>query len=171
MSRPNMYMLIGLPGTGKSTWWDQRKDCEDSDVVYVSSDAIIERIAAEQGKTYNEVFKDNIKAAEKEMYSQVMDAVKADKDVVWDQTNLNKKTRAKKLIMIPDHYRKIAVYFEVTEDHEARLASRPNKSIPANIIQSMKHNTEYPELDEGFTVIAVANNKYVDEEAGTLSTV
>lgn len=160
--RPNLYMLIGLPGTGKSTWFNRYPN--EIGVAYISSDAIIERIAAEQGKTYSEVFKDAVKVAEKEMYEQVKVAVEAKQDIVWDQTNLNKSTRAKKLAMIPAEYRKIAIFFDVTDDHEQRLAARPGKTIPAHIIQSMKSNVELPSLEEGFSVISVANNKYVDEE-------
>jgi len=155
-------MLIGLPGTGKSTWFNRYPN--ETGVAYISSDAIIERVAAEQGKTYSEVFKDAVKVAEKEMYEQVKVAVEAKQDIVWDQTNLNKSTRAKKLAMIPDEYRKIAVFFDLTEDHEQRLASRPGKTIPPHIIQSMKNNVEKPDLDEGFSVVTVANNKYVNEE-------
>ena len=157
MPRPCMYMLIGLPGAGKSTWFDARAG--EQGVAYISSDAIIERIAANTGKTYNEVFKSAVKVAEKEMYKQVTAAVEAGQDIVWDQTNLNKKTRAKKLDMIPDHYRKIAVFFPEPDDLEQRLASRPGKTIPANVIQSMRTNLEMPDLQEGFTVVTVANNK------------
>lgn len=162
MARPNMYMLIGLPGTGKSTWWNRYPN--ETGVAYISSDAIIERIAANTGKTYNEVFKTAVKVAEKEMYQQVEDAVKAGQDIVWDQTNLNKKTRAKKLAMIPNEYRKLAVYFPVTDDHEQRLASRPGKTIPAHILKTMAETVELPTLEEGFSVVVLANNKYVDEE-------
>lgn len=161
MYRPNLYMLIGVPATGKSTWWERHKD---ESVAYISMDAIIERVAAEQGKTYNEVFKSAAKGAEKEMLAQVKAAVEAGQDIVWDQTNLNKATRAKKLAMIPERYRKIAVYFEIPEDHEKRLASRPGKTIPPNVLASMKSNLELPELAEGFTVVTSANNKYIDAE-------
>jgi predicted kinase len=105
------------------------------------------------------VFKSTVKVAEKEMYKQVTAAVEAGQDIVWDQTNLNKKTRAKKLDMIPDHYRKIAVFFPEPDDLEQRLSSRPGKTIPANIIQSMRTNLEKPDLEEGFSVVTVANNK------------
>jgi predicted kinase len=51
-------MLIGVPGSGKSTWigaQDWARDC-----VLVSTDKLIDIEAGRQGKTYNEVFKDYI---------------------------------------------------------------------------------------------------------------
>ena len=51
---PVAYILIGLPGSGKSTWIrnNQTKD----DFVVISSDDEIEKYAKSQSKTYSEVF-------------------------------------------------------------------------------------------------------------------
>ena len=48
-------MLIGVPGSGKSTWvenQDWAKNC-----VYVSTDQYVEAYAKGLGKTYNEVLR------------------------------------------------------------------------------------------------------------------
>lgn len=147
-------MLIGLPGTGKSTWAQQNAS-KLGDAAYISSDVIIERLAKEQGKTYDEAFEGNIEAAEREMFQQVADAIASGRDVIWDQTNLSKWVRAEKLAMFPDNYNKIALFFEIPEDHDMRLAGRPNKTIPPRILQHMKNRTERPDLREGFTFIMV----------------
>ena len=154
MNRPKLYMLCGVPASGKSTWVGQ--NVKGGSVYVASTDNIIEAVAQLRGKTYSEVFSNTIKDAEKSMYTCVMEAVKDGFDIVWDQTNLNYKTRAKKLIMIPDHYEKIAVYFPVPDDLEKRLASRPGKNIPWNIIQSMINSFEVPGEFEGFDRICHA---------------
>lgn len=155
---PKLYMLIGVPGAGKSTWTANFIKGKNTDVVIASSDIFIDIAAKVAGKTYNDVFKDTIKMAEKSMYEMVMAAVKGDNDIIWDQTNLNRKNRAKKLIMIPDHYEKIAVYFPVPDDLDQRLASRPGKTIPYHIMKSMIENAEYPQHDEGFNRIILFSN-------------
>ena len=99
------------------------------------------------------------------MYEMVMTAVKNDGDIVWDQTNLNRKTRAKKLIMIPDYYEKIAVVFPVPDDLDKRLANRPGKTIPYHVMKNMIDSFEYPQMDEGFNVIVradVMNEKLIE---------
>jgi predicted kinase len=153
---PNLWMLVGVPGSGKSTWIANTFD--HVDVVVASTDDFINVAAVLLGKTYDEVFKDTIKNAEKMMYQGVTRAVEGNCDIIWDQTNLTRKSRAKKLIMIPERYRKIAVVFPTPEPEELerRLVSRPGKTIPQHVINSMIHNFQHPQHAEGFDVICAA---------------
>jgi predicted kinase len=156
-------MLIGVPGSGKSTWIANNADHVDAqeNLFIASTDDLIEAHALLEGKTYNEVFKDYIKSAEKGMYMDLALATANDMDIIWDQTNLTRKSRAKKLIMIPDHYLKIAQFFPVPEKEELerRLASRLGKTIPSHIIESMRVSVEFPCLSEGFHQI-VSHGEY-----------
>lgn len=156
MNKPKLYMLIGLPGSGKSTWYENFKnDCGYH--CYASTDFFIDLTARLQRKTYDEVFKNTIKDATKSMFELVMAATKDNMDIVWDQTNLNRKSRGQKLIMIPDHYQKIAIYFPTPDDLSDRLANRPGKTIPWHVMENMVMSFEYPEYDEGFDVIYDVN--------------
>lgn len=148
---PTMYMLIGLPASGKSTWVEKNK----GDALVISSDNLIEAYAADHGMTYNEVFKEQIKIATAVVKIEAQKAFAADQDVIWDQTNITKKSRASKLAMVPEHYHKTAVFFATPpeEEWQRRLNSRPGKSIPAHILDSMVEMLEMPELDEGWHTI------------------
>jgi len=148
---PTMYMLIGVPASGKSTWVEKYK----ADALVISSDNLIETHAANIGKTYNEVFKGQIKIATKIAMEHAEAAFAADQDVIWDQTNLTKKSRKSKLAMVPEHYRKTAVFFAtpLEEEWQRRLNSRPGKSIPSYILDSMVEMLEMPEQDEGWHII------------------
>ena len=155
---PTLWMLVGVPGSGKSTWIAQ--NFPDLTGCYVAStDRLIEIYASMRGATYDDVFLENIKYAEKAMLTHVKDAVMYNYDIIWDQTNLTPKSRAKKLSLIPTHYRKISVFFPTPETGELdrRLASRPGKTIPPYIIDGMIEMIEYPDFDEGFDVIWNAN--------------
>ena len=148
---PTMYMLIGVPASGKSTWVEKYK----ADALVISSDNLIETYAADIGKTYNDVFKEQIKIATKIAMEHAEAAFAADQDVIWDQTNLTKKSRKSKLAMVPKHYRKTAVFFAtpLEEEWQRRLNSRPGKSIPAHILDSMVEMMEMPDQTEGWHVI------------------
>jgi predicted kinase len=157
--KPHLYMLVGVPGSGKSTWIGNQVDHVDAqeDLYIASTDNYIETKAQVHGTTYNAIFKDVIKDAEKMMYEGVMNAVKHNHDIIWDQTNLTRRSRAKKLIMIPDYYKKYAVVFPTPEETELqrRLASRPGKTIPEYILGGMIEAMEKPETNEGFDTVLV----------------
>lgn len=144
-----VYVLVGVPGAGKSTWVENQlwaKDC-----VYVSSDKLIEEEAERQGLTYNDVFKDYINEAISLMLDQVVTARDEGKDIIWDQTSVSVKSRKKKFQVLPD-YEHIAVVFDTPDraELEKRLSGRPGKSIPWEIVDSMISNFEMPSEEEGF---------------------
>jgi len=146
-----IYMLIGVPGSGKSSWV-VKQSFDWSNTAIISTDNIIDQRASAQGKTYSDVFKDEIKSATAEMNQNLRRAVANDMDILWDQTNLTKKSRAGKLAGIPEAYRKVAVFFRTPDPKELarRLATRPGKIIPQNIVMAMCSQLEAPSKDEGF---------------------
>jgi predicted kinase len=154
---PTLYMLVGVAGSGKSTWL-ANQGFDPSRVRIISTDNIIERCAQEQGKTYSEVFRDEIKPATSQMNAELRQATKDRVDIVWDQTNLTKKSRAAKLASIPEDYHKVAVFFATPDATELkrRLASRPGKTIPANIVLGMQSQLEPPSTEEGFDKVMLA---------------
>lgn len=156
---PNAYILIGIPGSGKSTWVAKQPfDWEKT--VIASSDGHIEKYAQSQGKTYSDVFKDYIPTALKLMDASVKDAIEKNLDIVWDQTNTSIGARSKKLKTIPSNYKKIAVVFPTPPPAELsrRLASRPGKSIPSDVIANMVSQFQEPSEREGFDKIIYVRN-------------
>lgn len=151
MTIPKLYVLVGVPGSGKSTWVSNQKWAENC--VYISSDKHIENYAAEQGKTYNEVFKNYATTAVSLMLDDVVAARNEGKDIIWDQTSVNIKSRKKKFTMLPDYYH-IAVVFPTPEPEEhARRLNRPGKHIPKDVLQSMIDTFVMPTEEEGFKEI------------------
>ena len=65
----------------------------------------------------------------------IQEAVRNGKDIVWDQTNLNPRSRRNKLRMLKG-YTKNAVVFKIPSENilTERLANRPGKIIPENVI-------------------------------------
>ena len=153
---PKLYVLVGVPGSGKSTWianQDWAKDC-----VIISTDNHVENHAKTLGKTYTEVFEDYMPTAVKLMADEVVSAREQNKDIIWDQTSTSIESRVKKLRMVPDNYRKIAVVFPTpdSEEHQRRLANRPGKVIPKSVIDQMQASMVTPTTAEGFDEVRFA---------------
>jgi predicted kinase len=147
-----VYVMVGVPGSGKSTWIANQlwvKDC-----VIVSTDDYVERFARRMGKTYSEVFDTVMKRCVRLMMRRVEWARDQDKDIIWDQTSTSVVSRMRKFSALPD-YEHIAVVFKTPEwpELKRRLTSRPGKHIPRKVVKSMIHNFDMPTEDEGYTEI------------------
>lgn len=154
--RNKCYQLIGVPGSGKSTWINSQEWAKDMPVI--STDRFIEAYAKEQGKTYSEVFDEWMPKAVKLMANQAAICQANKLDVIWDQTSTTIASRKRKFASLPD-YDHIAVVFRTPEkdELERRLASRPGKEIPANVMRSMIDGFDMPTEDEGFIEIWYAS--------------
>ena len=80
---PKVYMLIGVPGSGKSTWIKNQDWAKGMPVI--SSDRFIDEHAERVGKTYNEVFDEYSKIAMKLMDNQARVCHANNVDGIWDQ--------------------------------------------------------------------------------------
>jgi predicted kinase len=153
---PKCYQLVGVPGSGKTTWVRDQEWALG--LTIVSTDAFVEDYARAQGKTYSEVFTDYMPTAVNLMAEQVVRARELGHTVIWDQTSTTVASRAKKFRMLPD-YEHIAVVFQTPdeEEHQRRLATRPGKVIPEAVLFDMVWNFEMPTEEEGFKEIWYTN--------------
>lgn len=148
-------MLSGVPTCGKSTFVNKllRHD-EWMDAVVLSTDTFIDNYALERNLTYNDVFDSVITKANDQLRIDLDYAVTNNLSIIWDQTNLTKKTRRKKSRMIPDDYYKYLVYFTISlEDALQRNKQRPGKVIPEQTLIRMHSQFENPTEDEPFDII------------------
>jgi predicted kinase len=148
-----LYVLVGVPGSGKSTWIDAQDWALTC--ARISTDKWVEIYAQEVGKTYSEVFADFMPTAVDLMAKEVVVARELKRDIIWDQTSTTVESRKKKLRMIPDSYEKIAVVIKTPDSGELshRLANRPGKVIPGHVMKSMIAGWQEPEFSEGFDEI------------------
>ena len=156
MNKPTAYILVGVPGSGKSTWIANQMIDWNTTVV-ASTDDYVAQEALRQDKTYNDVWQDSMPDAVRHMAQTVRDAVRDGLNIVWDQTSTAVPARAKKLRMLPKNYRKIAVVFPTPDDKELsrRLANRPGKNIPESVMRQMISGFVMPTKEEGFDEIRV----------------
>lgn len=145
-----LFMMVGIPASGKSTWIESQK-FNWNKTVLISTDKFIKQYGDAEGKSYNDVFESYYKIAEQKMHEELDWAIRCNLDIVWDQTNVTQASRAKKLSIFPNHYIRKAVVIEnpTDDDHIERLI-RVGKTIPQRVIMMMKENFEFPKFEEGF---------------------
>ena len=151
---PEIIVLIGLPGSGKSTWRDNMLANSPETYVVVSSDDELERMADHEGISYNEAFKKYIGKSTAISKQKFREAVNKGENIIWDQTNLSLKKRRGILNQVPAGYRKTAVAFGVTSaELNQRLKNREaetGKHIPPKVIKDMARSYRPPTKEEGF---------------------
>lgn len=178
-----LFVLIGPPGVGKSTWI--RDNVEFSSSIIISRDAIVDKVAEENGLTYNDMWKNDPKIEElNKRISNVLQrdieaAAKSEKDVIIDMTNMNVKTRKQWLNKFNrNKFTRVAVDFMIDKsnmeklikinkdrDEQLRIQGK-SKKISRDVILSMLDRYEKPTEEEGFDRVTKIN---VDDRIGKIS--
>lgn len=152
---PELYVLIGVQGAGKTTWAAANADRLRAEVV--ASDAIRNELEAEghpaEGRS-DLVFE--------VLAERVGGCLGAGHNVIADATHVRRAWRAATLAAArAQHARLIAVWFDVPlEVSLARNAQRPggpwgSRAVDEDLIRQLWHALEPPDLDE-FDEIVIA---------------
>ena len=158
---PFAYMLVGMPGAGKTTW--RNLECEsltsrECNVSIISSDDLIEAHAIENGLTYSQAFDVlDFSKVEKQMWRNFEAAIARDDNIVIDRTNLSTRARSNWLRSLPRRYRVVAIDFDYAKSEiEMRQSARIDRNIPDEVIARMWASYVPPSEVEGFSSIVSA---------------
>ncbi|WP_027234159.1 ATP-binding protein [Leisingera caerulea] len=167
----HFIMLIGCSGSGKSTIAEDIRARNPSAVI-ISSDQIIEDFAQAEGISYQEAYPAQADNARDICEQTAVRAFERGLDVIWDQTNLQRSVREKRLAMVPDGYTKIAVCLHGgLAAHRSRILARASaggRDIPREVSKRQISDMEMPDFDEGFDRI-MAQEVTMPEPAAELS--
>ena len=138
---PILYMMIGMPGAGKSTL------AAKLEAEVCSSDSIRKELT---GNVFGET-EGNIEFYLMNLRTQ--QALRAGLNVVSDATSLSKKSRhsgMKNVVGIP--HKTVGLFFNcLREDTDKRnLNPDRDKNVPEDGLERLWNTVEVPELDEGF---------------------
>ena len=146
----NLYILIGLPGAGKSTYSASIKSPKK---IIISSDEIREKLF---GTGFNETIKEEVF---KELVHETIEYLKKGMDVIVDTTFLNEKEYRSKFISEIDtlklSVKKIAVIMQ-TDIEECILRDKKriaNRRVGSTVIRKLNDVLEFPHENEGFDLL------------------
>lgn len=148
MNEPFLIMMVGLPGSGKSTFAKSiysEIDNKRINPVIHSSDNLREELygnAAIQGDN-NKLFA--------ELHKRIRNDLSQGKDVVYDATNINKKNRIaflKEISKVRCH----PICFVMATEYNACLFNnqKRERKVPEDVIHKMFINFQPPHESEGF---------------------
>jgi len=143
-------LLVGVPNAGKSSYLNNYMWSNDETII--SRDDILMETAPMDN--YNEAWDyatitNKHKAIDKELQRRFSKAIKENKDIVIDMTNISRKARNRWLASVPKHYKKEAVIFTTSyEEIIERNENRENKKLNIDIIHNMMSGFMIPTYGE-----------------------
>lgn len=160
-SIPTFYMMVGLPGSGKSTESERiRKACQiaGQNCHVISSDSIRGEL------TGNEKCFDKDGEVFELMRTRSIDFLKKGESVVYDATNMSSKRRKALLCSFPKgNYKKVCILVatpaeECVKNNELRSRGG-GRYVPTNAIFSLMKSFRTPVRNEGWDDIVLYFNK------------
>lgn len=147
-----LFLMIGLPASGKSTLAEQISKSEDAEIV--SSDNIRKELYGDeniQGDN-NKVFRI--------VQERIINGLKNNRNMIYDATNISYKTRMAFLQRLNKlEVEKIAIMVATPYvDCLIRNAQRERK-VPEEVIKRMYYNFYVPQYFEGFDDIQIIHNE------------
>ena len=148
----NVYIMMGLPGSGKTTW--AKENVEQTGSVIIGRDDI--RYMLKHGHRY-----DSSKRGQKYVWdvSQYMLKIALLRrfDVIIDQLSLTKKQRGEILNMVREYAALAKVTLVYCSEQDKNVDRRMNSDMIwgdreyyENLIKKLKAETEEPTYNEGF---------------------
>jgi predicted kinase len=144
IDRPTFKMLVGIPGSGKSTY---AKLHINESTKHFSSDAIRKELWGDENCQQEPYKVFNL------MHERVLDALKNGYDVIYDATNITRKSRRGIMNLLPAYVKtECVIVWASIEDCIKRDIER-TRSVGEEVIMTMLKRFEAPFYDEGFDEI------------------
>lgn len=163
-----VIMLIGLPLTGK-TYFSQYLQNDftrkSQKCIVISSDDIVKLFSKVLFIPYNNVYSLIKNYLDYALETHAIDFFEKHSssstpiinNVIWDDVNATKKERIEKLKIVPESWKKIAIFFPEASDEEFKIRKKASEDeyryISDKNYHKLKRKMEYPDLEEGFDIV------------------
>ena len=144
-----IYVAVGLPASGKSTWAKQHKD--ELNAIIHSSDTIREEL-------FNDVNEQNKnELVFKTLHRRIKDDLKAGKNVIYDATSLNRRKRVHFLNneLKGISCEKICVLFACPFELSLARNFARDRRVPEDVMVRMYKSFDTPTVYEGFDDVKI----------------
>lgn len=138
------YMLVGMPGSGKSCWADQMAL---QGISVHSSDAIRAELL------HDENCQDNPRMIFREMEKRAMADLKQGHSCIYDATNVSRKRRISFLRNVPGNIRKVCVLFLVQPEVCRKRDAERSRTVGTDVIDKFLRSFHCPYWYEGWDEI------------------
>ena len=147
--------MVGIPGSGKTTWIQNHKDFFSNSTGIISRDEIRFSLLKE-----NEEYFSKEKEVWKEYVSQSINSLKNNENTILDATHLNEASRSKILIALKNYLKNVEINAIVLDtplsQSMAQNKLRKGRSyVPLSVIRRMNYQMTIPTLEEGFDNIYI----------------
>jgi predicted kinase len=152
MSNATVYMLCGMPSSGKSSWAIENASVLNAEIL--SSDSLRETLfgdVSRQDKN-TEIFQ--------YMYNQAKVLLNSGKNVIIDATNISRKKRVHFNNEFFKYNRNI-IYFNTSHSACIMRDLHRNRTVGKDIILKMFKNLQIPTYSEGWDNIEIKYDKYM----------
>jgi predicted kinase len=147
-ARPVAYVLVGLPGSGKSTW----AAAHPEGLAVASTDEYIEAYAAQHGLSYAEAFRQYHPQAKLLLKQRLNELIAARRPFIWDQTNITARKRRAVYNKLHATHRVVFVCFcvpvEVCIERAQRRPRQAGEVINPALIRLWSSMLTFPEPGE-----------------------
>ena len=145
-----LYIAVGLPGSGKSTY--AKNFIKDKDIEYLSSDSLRAVYGKDEtDQTVTSIVFGHIKR-------KVDEFLKDGKNVLVDATSVNRKERSDYIKTAKKYGAKVvAIVFKMDRqgliDRNKKRGEQGGRVVPDWVIDKMLNKFEEPSYDEGIDVM------------------
>jgi len=164
-----MIMMIGLPGSGKTTWVNKHVS-ENSGKQYnvISTTTMIEKMTVNgepRKKHHKGKWEQVVQKATRSLQEMLRAASQRRRNVIIDQTNVYPNAQKRKARPFEGFQRRSVVVVPTDEIYKERCAAQESagcKDIPDDAIMEMKANFTLPEEDADTLVPIFVETSYVE---------
>lgn len=151
IDNPTLYILIGVPGSGKSTYAEELFQKNERGTALVSSDQIRKSLYG------NESCQDNPKKVFAIAHQATIDQLTRGYDVIFDATNIYARDREDLILKVCFEVKKpvrfVAIYFDTPISECIKRQDLRERKVPTKVIEKMGRQMEKPTFQEGFDII------------------
>ena len=154
----NLYLMCGIPGSGKSYWIKENKDKFKGTIKIVSRDQIRFSLLSDEDEYFSKEVDVWV-----EFIKEIIDGLKNYDNTIVDATHLNAPSRCKVLNAVGEYLGNVKITAIVVKAPIYTCIKRNDERtgralVPHSVIHRMHYQFDMPTTEEGFNDIIIINN-------------